>query len=157
MQECHKLNAHTVDAHTMYAWSTQETLKLHTCHNHLHHRCHICHIHKYAAGMPKAHTVCILNANRMPHIHACMLHSYFIYCMHTNVMHTAHSYSACMHTITTYAGYLLLHVYFMQSTWKHFPWMHKLMLHSHKPFTVHANFTQAHYIHTPCRLQAAHV
>jgi hypothetical protein len=116
------------------------TLKLHTCHTHLHHIRHIYHIHKYAAGMPKTHTVCILHPNPMPHMHACMPHSYYICLMHTVVIHTTHTYSAfmhyyaCMHTIPTYAGYLLLHVNLMQNTCKHFPWMHKLMLHSHKPF-----------------------
>jgi hypothetical protein len=51
------------------------------------------------------HTVCILSANRMPHMHACMPHSY--YCMHTIVIHTAHTVPilhACtiMHACTLY-------------------------------------------------------
>jgi hypothetical protein len=71
MQERHKLAAHT-----LYACSTQTTLKLHTFHTHLHHRCHICYMLKCAAGKPKTHTVCMLHANYMPHMHACMPHSY---------------------------------------------------------------------------------
>jgi hypothetical protein len=141
-------NAHTVYAHTMYAWSTQETLThaTLTCITYATY-----HIHKYAAGMPKTHTVCILHANCMPHMHefmphmhACMPHSYCICCMHNIVIHTAHTYSACMHTIPTYAGYFMLHVNFMQNTCKHFPWIHKLMLHSHKPFTCTLHTSTLH-------------
>jgi hypothetical protein len=113
MQECHKLNAHTTYAHMMYAWSTQETLKLHTCTL----TCITYATYITYTSMLQAcqrHTVCILHANRMPHMHACMPHSY--YCMHAIVIHTAHTYSACMHTIPTCAGYLLLHVNFMQNT-----------------------------------------
>ncbi len=40
------------------------------------HRCHICYMRKYAAGIPKTHTVCMLHANYMQHMHACMPHSY---------------------------------------------------------------------------------
>jgi hypothetical protein len=79
-------------------------------------------------------------------MHTCMPHSYYIYGMHTYVMQTAHTYSACMHTIPTYAGYLVLLVYFKQNTCKHFPRMHKLMLHSHKPFpcTLHRSTLHPH-------------
>jgi hypothetical protein len=102
------------------AISSHDVCMVHARNTHLHHICHICHIHKYAAGMPKTHTMCILHANRMPHMHACMPHLYYICRMHTIVMHTAHTYSVCMHTIPTYTGYLLLHVYYMQNTCKYF-------------------------------------
>jgi hypothetical protein len=102
MQERHKLAAHTLYAHTMYACSTQKTLKLHTCHTHLHHRCHICYMRKYAVGMPKTHTVCMLHANYMPHMHACMPHSYYIYGKHTNVMYNANMYLCTLHACTLY-------------------------------------------------------
>ncbi len=57
---------------------------------------------------------------------------------------TAHTYPACMYAIPTYAGYLLLYVYFMQNTCKHFPCMHTLMLHSHKPTTCTFNTGTLH-------------
>jgi hypothetical protein len=69
MQEPHKLAAHT-HAHTMYACSTQTTLEQHTCHTHLHQRCHICYMRKYAAGMPKTH--CVHVACKLHVIYACM-------------------------------------------------------------------------------------
>ncbi len=97
MQERQKLAAQTLYAHMVYLCSMQTTLKLHKGHTHLHHRCHICYIRKYAAGMPKTHTVCMLHANYMPHIHACMPHSYYIYCKHTNTMLNANMYLHCMH------------------------------------------------------------
>ncbi len=123
----------------MYAWSTQETLKLHTCTL----TCITYATYITYTSMLQAcqrHAVCIL--------HACMPHSY--YCMHAIVIHTAHNYSAymhyyaCMHTIPTSSCYLLLHVNFMQNPCKHFPWMHKLMLHSHN----NAALTQAICMHT---------
>ncbi len=139
-----------IHAHTMYAFCMQATLMLHASNTHLHHRCHTCHIRKCAAGMPKTHTVYMLLANHMPHMHACMPHAYYIYYTHTNVMHSEYVYTACMHTIPTYAGYLLLHVYFIQNTFKHFPCMHTLMLHSQHQ--LHAHFTQAHYPLHACTL-----
>jgi hypothetical protein len=50
-------------------------------------------------------------ASQMPHM----------YVTYTSMLqaYQRHTISACMHTIPTYAGYLLLHVYFMQNTCKH--------------------------------------
>jgi hypothetical protein len=53
------------------------------------------------------HTVCMLHVNYMPHMHACIPHSYFIYCKHTNVMHNANMYLHCMHAHYTHTCRLL--------------------------------------------------
>ncbi len=67
------------------------------------------------------------------------------------------TYTACMHTIPTKAGYLLLHVYFMQNTCNTF-------MHAH----INVAGKQANYMYnctlhtgtlhpTSCHLQTAHV
>ncbi len=146
------LHARTPQAQCTYSVCTHDVCVVHTRNTQAAHMPLICitdATYVTNTSMLQAcqrHTVCILHANRMPHMHECMPHSYCIYCLHTSVMHTAHTYSACMHIIPIYAGYLLLHVYFIQNTCKHFPWMHKLMLHSHKPFTciLHTSILHPH-------------
>jgi hypothetical protein len=72
----------------------------------------------------------------MSHAHYCHSHSTYLFCIHALL---------CMHAHYTHICRLLLHhVNLMQNTCKHFLWMHKLMLHSHKPFTCTLHTSTLH-------------
>ncbi len=68
------------------------------------------------------HTLCACCIQTTCHtcMHACHTHTKYIASTLMSCIMQLCTYTACMHTIPTEAGYLLLHVYFMQNTCKHF-------------------------------------
>jgi hypothetical protein len=100
---------------------TRNTQAAHMPHSPASHMPHMSHTQvccRHAKDTHCVHIACKPHAK-----HACLHFTLILHMLHAHYCH-AHStyllYSACMHTIPTNAGYLLLHVYLMQNTCKHF-------------------------------------